>query len=72
VILQNNESRRRRSPEGEYEDAIADCMRMWDARTHMTKRDWLRTCKRFEARVEGLKLDAIVPVAKITSQKSAR
>jgi len=38
----------------------------------MTKRDWLRTCKRFEARVEGLKLDAIVPVAKITSQKSAR
>jgi hypothetical protein len=58
VISPNNGSRRRLSPQDAYEDAIVDCMRMWDARTHMTKRDWLRTCKRFEARVEGLKLDA--------------
>ena len=72
MISPNNESRRWRFPQDAYEDAIADCMRMWDARSHMTKRDWLRTCKRFEARVEGLKLDAIVPVAKITSQRSAR
>ena len=27
-------------------DHFADCMRKWDKRTHMTKQEWSRTCRR--------------------------
>ncbi len=28
------------------EKRIADCMAIWEPRTHMTKQQWRRTCKR--------------------------
>ena len=39
-------------------DGIAECMRMWDAKTHMTKGEWARTCKRVQMRLESLKIDS--------------
>lgn len=49
-------------------DRLADCMRLWDAGTHMSKTDWARTCKRVDNRLTDLKVDDIDP----TRPKSKR
>ena len=40
----------------EFESAMADCERMWDRGTHMTKQEWSRTCRRVQDRLQQLKL----------------
>jgi hypothetical protein len=40
---------------------VADCMRMWDFGTHMTKQEWSRTCTRVQDRLENLDLNLIPP-----------
>ena len=52
------------SPESKHDNAIADCMQMWDSRTHMTRQDWLRTCRRIQTRLDNLNLEAIMPKTK--------
>jgi len=42
-----------------------------DSGTHMTKKDWLRTCMRIETRLDDLNIDAVMPETKSTSQKAA-
>jgi hypothetical protein len=37
--------------------AMADCMRLWDKGTHMTKDQWARTCKRIQTRLDNLKIE---------------
>jgi hypothetical protein len=39
-----------------HETAIADCERMWDRGTHMSKRDWSQTCRRVQNRLQHLEL----------------
>jgi hypothetical protein len=34
--------------------AVANCESMWDLGTHMTKRDWARTCRRVQNRLQSL------------------
>ena len=34
---------------------VADCMKLWDAGTHMSKADWARTCRRVQGRLDDLK-----------------
>lgn len=34
--------------------AVANCESMWDRDTHMTKRDWARTCRRVQNRLQSL------------------
>lgn len=36
--------------------AIADCEAMWDRATHMTRKDWSRTCRRVQVRLQQLEL----------------
>ena len=36
-------------------DTVADCMKIWDAGTHMSKADWARTCRRVQGRLDDLK-----------------
>ena len=36
---------------------IAECMRMWDAATHMTKQQWAQTCERVQIRLENLRIE---------------
>jgi hypothetical protein len=51
------------SQQKEHDSAVADCMRMWDSGTHMTKQEWGRTCKRVQTRLDNLKVDALIPEA---------
>lgn len=44
-------------------DAIADCMRLWDKGTHMTKQEWATTCRRVQSRVGNANVAPIVPKA---------
>jgi hypothetical protein len=41
---------------------IADCMRLWDAATHMTKQQWARTCERIQTRLENLNIESLEPM----------
>jgi len=34
------------SKRNSHEAAVADCVRMWDSATHMTKTEWSQTCRR--------------------------
>jgi len=36
--------------------AIADCEAMWDRATHMTRKEWSRTCRRVQLRLQQLEL----------------
>ena len=42
---------------GQPIDGIAECMRLWDAATHMTRQEWARTCRRIQSRLENLKVE---------------
>ena len=35
----------------------AECMRLWDAGTHMSKREWSATCDRIQTRLDNLKVE---------------
>ena len=39
------------------EDSKAECIKMWDAGTHMSKQEWANTCARIQTRLESLKVD---------------
>ena len=36
----------RGAPIGDVKARIAHCLKDWDAKTHMTKQEWERTCQR--------------------------
>ena len=38
-------------------ESIAECVRMWDAATHMTKQQWAQTCERIQIRLENLRIE---------------
>jgi len=40
-------------------------MQMWDSGTHMTKQEWLRSCKRVQTRLDSLDVEAIMPKTKM-------
>jgi hypothetical protein len=46
----------------EHGRAVADCMGMWDAGTHMSKQVWARTCTRVQTRLDNLKIDGLMPM----------
>ena len=33
-------------------ETVADCMKLWEPTTHMTKADWSRTCRRVQGRLD--------------------
>ena len=49
------------SQQKERDNAAADCVRMWDSGTHMTKQEWARTCNRVQSRLDNLKVDGLMP-----------
>lgn len=50
-------------------ESIAECMRMWDAGTHMSKAQWSTTCKRVQSRLENLKIDNSMGLPKTDRKK---
>lgn len=39
-----------------YAAAIASCEGMWDRGTHMTRKEWSRTCRRVQNRLQQMEL----------------
>ena len=33
-------------------ETVADCMKLWEPATHMSKADWQRTCRRVQGRLD--------------------
>jgi hypothetical protein len=62
---------RAQSSQNVHDNAVADCMQMWDSGTHMTKPEWLRTCRRVETRLDNLNVESLMPKARTTSENSA-
>jgi hypothetical protein len=48
---------------------IAECLRMWDAGTHMTKQQWARTCERVQSRLENLSIEGLEPMGTALRKK---
>jgi hypothetical protein len=44
------------------EEKVADCIRLWDAGTHMTKREWAVVCRRVQLRLQEVKPGAMAPI----------
>ena len=64
ISPQRQSPSRPQSRQNTYDRAVADCMQMWDAGTHMTKQEWSRSCRRVQTRLDNLNLDAIMPNTK--------
>jgi hypothetical protein len=47
-------------------------MGLWDKGTHMTKAEWLTTCKRIQGRLDNLKVDSVAVSPAPKRQRSAR
>jgi hypothetical protein len=35
-------------------ETVADCLKQWDAATHMSKSDWATTCRRIQGRLDNI------------------
>lgn len=46
-----------RASKSAVEEGKAECMRLWDAGTHMSKREWSTTCARIQSRLDNLKIE---------------
>jgi hypothetical protein len=46
-----------RTSKSAIEDGKAECIKMWDAGTHMTKQEWANTCARIQTRLENLRVE---------------
>jgi hypothetical protein len=53
-------------------ESIAECMKLWDAKTHMTKSEWARTCQRIQTRLESLKIDSSLGLPKAAGRKTGK
>jgi hypothetical protein len=40
-------------------DEVADCLKLWDAGTHMSKSDWAKTCRRVQGRLDNINTQAV-------------
>lgn len=36
------------------QDALAECMQLWEPATHMTRQQWSRTCRRVQTRLDQI------------------
>ena len=52
------ESRQNRTGKNALSESYTSCLNIWDAGTHMSKREWAVACKRVENRLDKLQADA--------------
>ena len=48
------ESRDKRTGKNAAKEEYADCMRLWEPATHMTRDEWSRTCRRVQSRLNSV------------------
>ncbi len=53
-------------------EAKAECMRLWDAGTHMSKREWSATCDRIQSRLDNLKVENLDVMGTGVRKKSGK
>ena len=58
-----------KSVKARAKENIAECVRMWDAGTHMTKQQWARTCERIQSRLESLSIENLEPMGTALRKK---
>ena len=46
-----------RTSKSAVDDSKAECIKMWDAGTHMSKQEWANTCARIQTRLENLRVE---------------
>ena len=46
-----------RTTRSAVDDSKAECIKMWDAGTHMSKQEWANTCARIQTRLENLRVE---------------
>ncbi len=51
-------SRQNRTGKNALSESYTSCLNIWDAGTHMSKREWAVACKRVENRLDKLQADA--------------
>jgi len=51
--------------------SVADCMKLWDAKTHMTQGQWRAACARVQSRINNLKVTAEEAGTKKADRKAA-
>jgi hypothetical protein len=58
-----------KSVKARAKENIAECVRMWDAGTHMSKQQWARTCERIQSRLESLSIENLEPMGTALRKK---
>jgi hypothetical protein len=58
-----------KSVKARAKENIAECVKMWDAGTHMTKQQWARTCERIQSRLESLTIENLEPMGTALRKK---
>jgi len=58
-----------KSVKARAKENIAECVKMWDAGTHMTKQQWARTCERIQSRLESLSIENLEPMGTALRKK---
>jgi len=48
---------RTRTGKNSINERYTDGVKLWDSRTHMSKAEWSRTCRRIENRLQNLQVD---------------
>jgi hypothetical protein len=48
---------RTRTGKNPINERYDDCVKLWDSRTHMSKAEWSRTCRRIENRLQNLQVE---------------
>jgi hypothetical protein len=53
----NSSAQSPRTGKNPINERYADCVKLWDNQTHMSKADWSKTCRRIENRLQNLKVE---------------
>jgi hypothetical protein len=52
----STQSRETRAGRNGLDQEYADCMRLWEPATHMTREEWSRTCRRVQNRLNAVQI----------------
>jgi hypothetical protein len=55
----NSSEQSARTGKNPINERYADCVKLWDRDTHMSRADWSRTCRRIENRLQNLQVESL-------------
>jgi len=65
-------SRESQRSKDQINDTLADCLKLWEPATHMTRQDWARTCKRVQTRLDNVRVEDVDALGKGSGRQSPR